>query len=47
VQGGRYVALPADTPSKGQRRVDVHALYDAQTYKPRIRGIAGRAPFLA
>lgn len=47
VQGGRYVALPADTPGKGQRRVDVHALYDAAAYRPRIRGIAGRAPFLA
>jgi 6-phosphofructokinase 1 len=47
LQGGRYVALPADTPSKGQRRVDVHAMYDAAAYRPRIRGIAGRAPFLA
>lgn len=47
LQDGRYVALPADTPTKGQRRVDTHSLYDAAVYRPRIRGIAGRAPFLA
>ncbi|BCW90305.1 Pyrophosphate--fructose 6-phosphate 1-phosphotransferase [Alphaproteobacteria bacterium SO-S41] len=47
VQGGRYVALPADTPAHGARQVDVASLYDDSEYRPRITGIAGRAAFLS
>jgi 6-phosphofructokinase 1 len=47
VQGGRYVALPANTPAKGARGVDVATLYDADAYRPRITGIAGRPAFLS
>lgn len=47
MQGGRYVALPADTTSKGQRQVDVDMMYDRAAYRPRIKGMAGRPVFLA
>lgn len=47
IQGGRYVALPADTPVKGQRHVDVSSMYDAEAYRPRLRGMAGRPAFLS
>lgn len=47
VQDGRYVALPADTPSKGRRQVNVAAQYDIDAYRPRIRNVAGRSLFLS
>ena len=45
VQGGRYVALSADTPLKGERRVDVGSMYDVEAIRPRVRGVAGRSMF--
>jgi 6-phosphofructokinase 1 len=47
IQGGRYVALPADTPARGERHVDVSSMYDAGAYRPRLRGMAGRPAFLS
>jgi len=43
---GNYATVPADTPTKGKRRVDVAALYDAQSYRPRISAIEGKPMFL-
>jgi 6-phosphofructokinase len=46
VQGGKYVALDADAPSKGRRSVDVARMYDAETYRPRIAKMDGRPAFI-
>lgn len=43
---GNYATVPADTPTKGKRRVDVDALYDAKAYRPRISEIEGKPMFL-
>jgi 6-phosphofructokinase len=47
LQAGRYVSLPADTPTRGRRIVEVASVYDGAVYRPRLRGIAGRQAFLA
>ena len=46
VQGGKYVALDADAPSKGRRGVDVARNYDREAYRPRIRAMDGRPAFI-
>ncbi|MBI1238845.1 MAG: ATP-dependent 6-phosphofructokinase [Alphaproteobacteria bacterium] len=47
IVSGRYTAVPAATPSKGKRRVDVAALYDAQALRPRLADVEGRQLFLS
>jgi 6-phosphofructokinase 1 len=46
IQGGNYIAVPADTPTLGKKRVDVDALYDRDEYRPRVATIAGMPMFL-
>jgi len=46
VQGGKYVALDADEPSRGRRGVDVARMYDSESYRPRISAMDGRAAFI-
>ncbi len=46
IRDGKYTTVPADTPVKGKRRVDVAALYDVQAYRPRIAEIDKKPMFL-
>ena len=46
VQDGRYTCQPADICTKGARNVDVEAMYDVDTYRPRIAEVAGMPMFL-
>lgn len=46
LQDGLYTYVPADTPGKGTRNVDVDALYDIDKYKPKIRNARGKPMFL-
>ncbi|KAB7739725.1 ATP-dependent 6-phosphofructokinase [Parvibaculum sedimenti] len=46
IRDGKYDIVPADTCLSGKRRVDVAALYDTDTYRPRIANIHGKAMFL-
>ena len=46
IQGGRYTTVPVDSCIKGTRRVDVPALYDIESYRPRIARIADKPMFL-
>ena len=41
VQKGKYTTVPADISTKGKRRVDVDAMYDIETYRPRIANLDG------
>lgn len=44
--GGKYTAVPVDTCIAGVRTVDVAELYDAETYRPKIREVAGKPMYL-
>jgi 6-phosphofructokinase 1 len=46
IQDGRYTSEPADICTKGVRNVDVDAMYDVDTYRPRIAKVSGMPMFL-
>ena len=46
IRDGNYTTVPGDTCIKGQRRVDVDALYDTEAYRPRIAKVQGMPMFL-
>ncbi len=46
VSEGRYTTVPADTPVKGVKRVDVEAFYDARDYRPSVAHTLGTPMFL-
>ena len=46
VQDGKYTTAPADISTKGERRVDVDTMYDADSYRPRIANLDGMPMFL-
>ncbi|MEJ2263592.1 MAG: 6-phosphofructokinase [Anaerolineales bacterium] len=46
LQGGKYTYVPANTVSKGLKRVDIEQLYDAENYRPKLRGVEGKPMFL-
>ncbi|HEY4113926.1 MAG TPA: ATP-dependent 6-phosphofructokinase [Rhizomicrobium sp.] len=46
IQDGKYTTVPGDTCIKGERRVNVPEMYDAENYTPRIRNIPGKPMFL-
>lgn len=46
VQDGRYTTQPADISTKGERRVDVDAMYDIENYRPKIATLDGTPMFL-
>ncbi len=46
LQNGAYTVVPVDTCIKGQKRVDVGALYDPDNYRPRIRDPLGKPMFM-
>lgn len=43
---GNYETVPVDTCIKGTKRVDVAALYDPTTYRPRLARVKGKPMFL-
>ena len=46
LQDGLYTYVPADTPSKESRTVDVSELYDEEQYRPKLRKARGKPMFL-
>ena len=46
IRDGNYTAVPVDTCIKGQKRVDVAELYDAEAYRPVIRQVRDKPMFL-
>jgi 6-phosphofructokinase 1 len=46
LQQGIYTTVPIDLVIAGKKRVDVTALYDSQTYRPRVRDMLGKPMFL-
>ena len=46
VQDGCYTTQPADISTKGQRRVDVDAMYDVKVYRPKIAKLLGTPMYL-
>ena len=46
IHDGKYDVVSADTCVSGRRRVDVPALYDVESYRPRIANVHGKAMFL-
>ena len=46
LQQGIYTTVPLDMVVAGKKRVDVTALYDSQTYRPRVRDMLGKPMFL-
>ncbi|KAA3644847.1 MAG: phosphofructokinase [Chloroflexi bacterium] len=46
LQDGIYTYVPADMVLRGNRKVDVDALYDQETYRPKLRKARGKPMFL-
>ncbi|MBC2713558.1 MAG: 6-phosphofructokinase [Desulfosarcina sp.] len=46
LSGGQYTAVDISVVTGGAKRVDVDGLYDADTYRPRIRTVHGKPMFL-
>ena len=46
VRDGCYTTQPADISTRGERRVNVDAMYDANTYRPLIATLDGAPMFL-
>jgi 6-phosphofructokinase len=46
LRGGTYTNVPISETSEGVKRVDVDELYDASTYRPKIRHVMGKPMFL-
>ena len=46
LQQGIYTTVPLELVVAARKQVDVTALYDAETYKPRVRNMLGKPMFL-
>jgi 6-phosphofructokinase 1 len=46
LQQGIYTTVPIDMVVAGKKRVDVSALYDKNSYQPRVRDMLGKPMFL-
>src|SRR5687767_2050365 len=46
LRNGNYVNVPLTVLGQGVKRVDVDALYDRETYRPKIRHVDGKPMFL-
>jgi len=46
LRDGNYATVPVDTCLESVKRVDVDALYDAETYRPKVREVQGKPMFL-
>ena len=46
LRSGTYTNVPISVTGEGAKRVDVDALYDVATYRPKVRQVAGKPMFL-
>ena len=46
LRGGTYTNVPISVTREGVKRVDVDELYDAESYRPKVRHVAGKPMFL-
>ena len=46
LRSGTYTAVPISATREGAKRVDVDELYDVETYRPKVRHVAGKPMFL-
>ena len=46
LRGGTYTNVPISVTREGVKRVDVDELYDVDTYRPKVRHVAGKPMFL-
>ncbi len=46
IKDGCYTTQPADISTKGEHRIDVEAMYDVETYRPRISNLSGMPMYL-
>jgi 6-phosphofructokinase 1 len=46
LQYGQYTTVPVEAPTQGVKRVDVEALYDEESYRPRVHAVLGTPMFL-
>jgi ATP-dependent phosphofructokinase / diphosphate-dependent phosphofructokinase len=46
LRNGSYTNVPISATGEGARRVDVDALYDVATYRPKVRHVGGKPMFL-
>ncbi len=46
LRNGNYVNVPISVLGQGVKRVDVEALYDRESYRPKIRHVDGKTMFL-
>ncbi len=46
LRSGTYTNVPVTVIGEGAKRVDVDALYDRDTYRPKVRQVAGKPMFL-
>lgn len=46
LRSGTYTNVPIRVTGEGAKRVDVDALYDVETYRPKVQQVAGKPMFL-
>ncbi len=46
LRSGTYTNVPVGVTGEGAKRVDVGALYDVESYRPKVRQVAGKPMFL-
>lgn len=46
LQDGNYTTVPGDTCIQGEKRVDLDAFYDTETYRPQIANVRGKPMFM-
>jgi ATP-dependent phosphofructokinase / diphosphate-dependent phosphofructokinase len=46
LRSGTYTNVPISVTGEGAKRVDVDALYDVETYRPKVRQVTGKPMFL-
>jgi 6-phosphofructokinase len=46
LRGGTYSNVPISVTKEGVKRVDVDELYDVESYRPKVRHVAGKPMFL-
>jgi 6-phosphofructokinase 1 len=46
LRDGRYTDVSADSPTLGVKHVDVRALYDVESYRPKVWHVLGKPMFL-
>ncbi len=46
LRDGNYTTVPGDTCIQGEKRVDIDAFYDTETYRPRVDKVFGKPMFM-